>query len=423
MWADESVFYHIYPIGFCGAPSFNNFVSEPRFRLSKVYDWVPHLKQLGVNAIYFGPLMESSSHGYDTKDYFMVDRRLGSNEDLKKLVSHLHQNGIRVVIDGVFNHVGRDFFAFEDVKQSVSYSKYCSWFKLNFNSNNHYDDGFCYEGWDGCDDLIKLVLTNPEVKNHIFAAVLKWIDEFDIDGLRLDVAHYLPLRFLHELKQICLQRKKDFWLMGEMVFGNYCRLVNSHALDSCTNYELYKGLHSSCNNRNMFELSHTLDRQFGNRGIYNGVNLYNFLDNHDVSYISSKIKDSKQIKVLYALLFTLPGIPSIYYGSEWGQKGVRSRSDSEVRPYFLSPKDNDISLHISWWAKYRQNNKALCYGGYQELETRRDLLVFRREYKGQHIDFAANIGNETQKVLHLEQEKLINPYEMVILSQNNMQKS
>lgn len=415
MWADESVFYHIYPIGFCGAPAFNNFISEPRFRLSKICDWIPHLKQVGVNAIYFGPLMESSSHGYDTKDYFMIDRRLGNNEDFKKLVSDLHQEGFRVVIDAVFNHVGRDFFAFEDVKQNKSYSRYCSWFKLNFDVNNHYDDGFCYEGWDGCDELVKLVVTNPQVKNHIFEAVSKWIDEFDIDGLRLDVAHYLPISFLHELKQVCLQRKKDFWLMGEMVFGNYCRLVNSHALNSCTNYELYKALHSSCNNQNMFELSHTLNRQFGSQGIYRGINLYSFLDNHDVSYISSKVKDPRQIKVLYALLMTLPGIPAIYYGSEWGQKGVRSRCDSEVRPYFLEPENNDLSQHISWWAKYRQSNKALCYGDYQELETRRDLLVFRREYKGQQFDFAANIGNETQKVLHFGQEKLINPYKMVIL--------
>lgn len=416
MWADKSSFYHIYPLGFCGAPQENDYSSVCSSRLFKVYDWLPHLKKLGVNAVYFGPIFEAGTHGYDTKDYFRIDRRLGDNQDFKALVKKMHLAGIKVVLDGVFNHVGRDFFAFEDVKYHKTSSRYCSWFKLNFNSDNRYRDGFCYEGWDGCDNLVKLNLTNPEVKEYLLRAVAYWIDEFDIDGLRLDVAHYLSPIFLHELRQMCLSRKSDFWLMGEMVFGNYNRLVNSRMLHSCTNYELYKALHSSCNNDNLFELAHTLDRQFGSTGVYNGHNLYSFIDNHDVSRIASLIKNPCQLKPLYGLLFTLPGIPSIYYGSEWGAIGVRERSDSEVRSSFNTPEFNDLTTHIAWWANYRNHSEILAYGQYQELEVRRELLVFRRYIESKELVFAVNISAESQQIQYQKHDFYILPYSIELIN-------
>ncbi len=415
MWADKSVFYHIYPIGFCGAPLCNDFNAAPQFRLSKLYDWLPHLHSLGINAIYLGPIFESDSHGYDTKDYFQIDRRLGSAEDFKLLVQKLHSEGIRIVLDAVFNHVGRNFWAFEDVRLHKSNSHYCSWFRLNFDQNNHYNDGFCYEGWDGCDNLVKLNLTNPEVKAYLLSAVAQWIDEFDIDGLRLDVAHYLNSGFLHELHQMCKSRKSDFWLMGEMVFGNYCRLVNSRMLNSCTNYELYKALHSSCNDTNMFELSYTLGRQFAAGGVYEGLQLYSFLDNHDVSRIATKLKNQSQLKPLYGLLFTLPGIPSIYYGSEWGATGDRDRNDSEVRPEFILPQHSDLGSHIAWWAQYRRQSDVLAFGSYKELYVSSSMLCFRREHNSQALEIAVNISPEPQTAYLKGQEIVVPPYEIILL--------
>lgn len=415
MWAKTSFFYHIYPLGFCGAPLANDFVSAPGFRLNKVYDWLSHLHRLGINALYLGPVFESSTHGYDIQDYALIDRRLGDNVNFKQLVKDLHYNGIKVVIDAVFNHVGRDFFAFRDVCQHRQSSKYCSWFKLDFSHNNHFNDGFCYEGWDGCDNLVKLNLSNPEVRKYLLSVAEGWIDEFDIDGLRLDVAHYLPVKFLRELKQVCSLRKNDFWLMGEVVLGNYSRLVNSSMLDSCTNYELYHALHTSFNNKNLIKLAQTLERQFGKNGIYSKHCLYNFLDNHDVNRIASQIKNEQQLKVLYALMFTLPGIPSLYYGSEWGAKGRISISDSDVRTCFSSPQNNDLSRYISSLAEIRAKSPALLGGEFRLLDVKKEIIVFERVCRFQRIVIAANICSEEQKIIVDNNEINLFPYSIELI--------
>lgn len=397
MWADESVFYHIYPLGFCGAEKVNDFAAEPRPRLRKILSWIPHLCDLGINAVYLGPVFESAAHGYDTADYFWVDRRLGTNQDLKDVVSALHNQGIKVILDGVFNHVGRHFWAFEDLRRKGRASRYCSWFFLDFTKDNGYRDGFCYEGWDGCDDLVKLNLRHPEVSAHLFAAIETWIKEFDIDGLRLDVAHYLDKNFLKNLRRRCRSLKNDFWLMGEVCFGNYRRWANPEMLDSITNYECYKGLHSSCNDHNMYELAHYLQRQYGQEnGVYRGLNLFSFLDNHDVSRIASVIHDARQLKAIYTLMFCMPGIPSLYYGSEWGIGGRRERSDDEVRPCLELKEDADLTLHIRYLIDKRKQTPALAYGDYQQVALNNELLAFIREYNGQKILVAANIGDQDQ---------------------------
>ena len=411
MWFDESVFYHIYPLGLCGAETVNDFISPPNSRLKGLNSWLNHMDNLGLNALYIGPLFESSSHGYDTKDYFMVDRRLGNNEDLKKFVEAAHQKNIKVVLDGVFNHVGRHFFAFEDVLLNKEKSRYCSWFKLNFNGNNHYNDGFCYEGWQGCDDIVKLNLKNPEVKEYLFSAIRYWIQEFDIDGIRLDSAHCLYKGFLKELHKLTKGLKEDFWLMGEVVFGKYNRWVNSEMLDSVTNYECYKGLYSSCNTYNMYEIAYSLDRQFDNEnGLYKGMNLYSFLENHDVSRIASVIKNPAQLKALYTLMFTIPGIPSLYYGGEWGLEGWREISDKEVRPALSLQEDVDLTLHLLYLIERRRYSPALAYGSYKTIDVSPDFLLFIREYGDSHVYVAINIGGDNKYFTINGQNKQLYPY-------------
>lgn len=395
MWFDESVFYHIYPLGLCGAEAVNDFGAPPVSRLPALLPWLDHIQKLGANALYIGPLFEATSHGYDTKDYFKIDRRLGTNEDFKHLVENAHQRGIKVVVDGVFNHVGRNFFAFEDVLANRENSRYCNWFRLNFDSNNHYNDGFCYEGWQGCDDIVKLNLYNAEVKAHLFAAVESWIKEFNIDGIRLDSAHCLYKGFLKELAQRVKAAKADFWLMGEVVFGDYNRWANPQMLDSATNYECYKGLYSSCNNYNMYEIAHSLERQFGReKGIYRGLNLYSFLENHDVSRIASIIKNPAHLKPLYTLMFTIPGIPSIYYGGEWGLEGWREVADAEVRPTLSLQEDTDLTLHLRYLIERRRYSPALAYGDYRTVSVSSDFLLFVREYQDSHVYVAVNIGGD-----------------------------
>ena len=282
MWAYESVFYQIYPLGFCGAPFENDGVLT--HRILKVVDWIPHMKKLGVNAVYFSPVFESDTHGYNTRDYRMVDKRLGTNEDLKEVIARLHENGIRVILDGVFNHVGRGFWAFQDVLKNRENSQYRNWFMLNFQGDSPYHDGLWYEGWEGNYDLVKLNLGNEEAVVHILESVAQWIDEFDIDGLRLDVAYCLSPEFCRRLRSFCDSRKQDFFLVGEMLHGDYKRLVGDDMLHSATNYECYKGLYSSFNSMNLFEIVHSLLRQFGpeNWTLYRGKHLLSFVDNHSI---------------------------------------------------------------------------------------------------------------------------------------------
>lgn len=232
MWAYESVFYQIYPLGFCGAPFENDGVLEHRIR--KVEEWIPHMKKLGINAVYFSPVFESDTHGYNTRDYKKLDVRLGTNEDFKQVCEKLHENGIRVVLDGVFNHVGRGFYQFQDVIRNRENSPYLNWFHINLGGNSGYNDGLWYEGWEGNYDLVKLNLQNEEVVQHIFDAVRYWVEEFQIDGLRLDVAYCLDENFVRRLRSFTDGLKEDFYLLGEMLHGDYNRMVNDAMLHSAT---------------------------------------------------------------------------------------------------------------------------------------------------------------------------------------------
>ena len=331
MWADESVFYQIYPLGFTGVPFENNgdFTGGAGQNtgdspIRKVADWIPHMEKLGINAIYFSPIFESDTHGYNTRDYRLIDRRLGTNADFKSLCEKLHAHGIRVVLDGVFNHVGRGFGPFLDVLRNRESSRYTGWFyRIAFDGDSPYHDGLWYEGWEGHYDLVKLNLRNEEVINYLLDSVGYWIDEFGIDGLRLDVAYSLDEEFIRRLRRYCDGRKQDFFLLGEMLHGDYNRLVNDSMLHSATNYECYKGLYSSFNSMNLFEINHSLLRQFGpeNWTLYKGKHMLSFVDNHDVTRVASILSDKNHLPLIYALMFGMPGIPCVYYGSEWGCLG------------------------------------------------------------------------------------------------------
>ena len=326
-WASEAIFYHIYPLGFCGAPKRNDFASAPQPRLDKIFAWLDHIQDVGATARYLGPVFESSAHGYDTADYFQVDRRLGDRGTLAALSKEIHRRGMRLVLDAVLNHVGRDFWAFRDVQSNLEHSSYRDWFAgLDLARSSPLGDPFSYESWNGHYDLVKLNLQNPAVRTHLFDAVRFWADAFEVDGLRLDAADHIAPDFLEALAPHCRSLRSDFWLMGEMVFGDYRRLANSDALDSATNYEMYKSLYSSFADRNFFEIAYALNRQSGPAGIYKDLQLYTFSDNHDVNRVASNLVSPAHLYPLYCLLFTMPGIPSVYYGSEWGIDGRRSPS-------------------------------------------------------------------------------------------------
>lgn len=389
-WYDSAVFYHIYPLGLCGCPHDNN--GETGAHFDKLNEWAEHAKRIGCNAIYIGPLFESGSHGYDTTDYRLVDRRLGTNDDFKQFVKNCHANDVKVIVDGVFNHTGRDFFAFQDIKQNRENSRYKDWYcNVNFWGNNEYNDGFSYDNWGGYNLLAKLNLWNPEVKNYHLETVKFWVDEFDIDGIRLDAADVLDFGFMKELRSFCNGLKPDFWLMGEVIHGDYSRWANNDMLHSVTNYELHKGLYSGHNDHNYFEIAHTIKRL---NGIVGDKKLYTFCDNHDVARIYSKLNNKAHMYNVAILVYTVSGIPSIYYGSEFGIPGNKENgSDWNLRPDLnladFNEKDELPALYTTL-GHLKQRFPELTYGDYRELYLTTGQFAFARCLDGRAVVTALN---------------------------------
>ncbi|SHI35837.1 Glycosidase [Clostridium cavendishii DSM 21758] len=400
-WVDKAIVYQVYPLGFCGALYRKKDDDMYVNRLSLINDeFIDHLKNIGINTIYLGPIFESSYHGYDTSNYFKIDSRLGNNNDFKNLSKKLHENNLRVILDGVFNHVGREFWAFKDVIRNRNKSKYKDWFYINFNSNNNYNDGLSYSNWEGHNELVKLNLSNVKVKEHIFNAIKYWVNEFNIDGIRLDVAYSLDREFLIEVKNLCSTLNDGLWLIGEMIHGDYNSICNKDMLDAVTNYECYKGIYSSHNDKNYFEIAYSFNRQFGNYGIYKNCDFYNFVDNHDVDRIASILKDKELINNVYAMLYTMKGKPAIYYGSEFLIEGSKKQGDEALRPNMnlkelkASANNKEVLENISKLSQIRMNNKAIQEGEYKQLFLSNNQFAFARIKDEEFIIVAFNIGEE-----------------------------
>ena len=448
-WLDDSVFYQIYPLGFCGCARENAPVDEADALasatpaaaadapapISKVADWADYLQSLGIGAVLLNPVFESDTHGYDTRDLTRIDRRLGTNADFADVCRALHDHGIRVVLDAVFNHVGRGFWAFRDVQARRWDSPYKDWFHLSFDGDSAYGDGFWYEGWEGHYELVKLNLQNPAVVDYLLDCVRGWARDFDIDGLRLDVAYSLDHGFLRRLHDVARELKPGqggLALIGETLHGDYNQLVNDAMLDSCTNYECYKGLYSSFNSVNMFEIAHSLHRQFGGDPwcIYQGKHLLSFADNHDVTRLASILTDPACVRPAYGVLFGMPGVPCLYYGSEWGTTGVKGAGDDwDLRPSFAAPEPNDLTAFIARLVAARTGrrvplagagadgvagdavgapgdvavpaaagdpaalpraSRALCHGGYRNVVITNKQLLFERAADGACVYVAVN---------------------------------
>ncbi|MBR5341024.1 MAG: alpha-amylase [Erysipelotrichaceae bacterium] len=402
-WFDETVFYHIYPLGLCGAPLHNEY-GEVVHRLNTLIPWIKHIKEIGCSGLYIGPLFESSGHGYETTDYRKMDTRLGTNDDLKEFVRLCHEEGIRVILDGVFNHTGRDFFAFKDLLEYRENSHFRDWYcNVNFWGNNEFNDGFSYDNWGGYNIMAKLNQRNPEVRDYLMDTIRFWVNEFDIDGLRLDAADVLDFDFMHALRQTAHEVKEDFWLMGEVIHGDYSRWVNERTLNSVTNYQLHKALYSAHNDHNYFEIAHTVRRHM-QMGLGNEVKLYSFVDNHDVERIYTKLRDKAHYLPVHVLLYTLPGIPSIYYGSEYGIEGKKERySDDSIRPCLdlneLEKIDNGCIELIKALGRIHANESALWYGDYEELQLTTTKYAFSR---GDIIVTVNNDCNDTTFDLNID---------------------
>ena len=406
-WYDKATFYHMYPLGMTGSPFANPYpVSDGAAdgtnrdvsadsRMDELMLWIPYLESLHISAIYIGPLFESSTHGYDTRDFRLIDRRLGTNVSFRSFVDCCHEHGIRVVVDGVFNHTGREFFAFRDLQAHRDQSPYARWYRnVNFGWGSPLGDSFGYESWHGIWELPCLNHGNPEVRNYLLDTVRFWVQEFDIDGIRLDCAGDLSFEFMQELRRLANEIKPEFWLMGEVIHGEYARWVNPQMLHSVTNYEMHKSIYSAHNDHNYFELAHNVRRLEAV-----GRDLYTFVDNHDEDRIASKLNNLANLFPVYQLLFTLPGIPSVYYGSEWGIEGKRSRTSDEVlRPALnlsdMLGKAPELASHIAALGKIHTENDAFHNGSYKELLLTNRQYAFSRS--GEHGTVISAVNNDEQ---------------------------
>lgn len=392
-WYDQAVFYHIYPLGLCDCSHENH--GEEGHCFEKLKAWADHVKEIGCTAIYIGPLFQSEGHGYETTDYRRVDNRLGTNDEFKDYVKHCHEIGLKVIVDGVFNHTGRSFFAFQDLLKNRESSPYRDWYcNVNFWGNNEYNDHFSYDNWGGYNLLVKLNLWNPIVRDYHFDTIRFWVSEFDIDGIRLDAADVLEHEFMRQLRGVCDSLKPEFWLMGEVIHGDYSRWANGQMLHSVTNYELHKGLYSGHNDHNYFEIAHSVRRLLG---ICGNVKLYTFVDNHDVARIMSKLNNKEHIYNVMMLDYTLPGIPSLYYGSEFGIEAQKEwGSDWNLRPcleladYADAIENNPVTALIAQLGKIHADYPELSLGEYKELTLTTRQYSFARIYNGKAVITALN---------------------------------
>ncbi len=403
-WASRAIFYHIYPLGFFGAPR-RNAGGDPVPRLAELRRWYDHIAGLGVTAIYIGPLFESVSHGYDTTDYFSVDRRLGDNNLLREIVDELHQRGIKVVLDGVFHHTGREFFAFQDIRRNGRDSAYRDWYFTNWAADSDYSDGFAYESWEGYQSLPKLNLGNPATRNYVFEVARNWLSDYHIDGWRLDVAEYVDPEFWWEFRRACKSANPESFLFGELVYGDYRKWIAPDLLDSGTNYQLYKSFVNAFNTNNLHELRAVMERaSHPEWGVYKDLSLLNFLGNHDVTRILSLLKNPRNIYPALIMLMTAPGIPCLYYGDEVGMQGVKNHDDSALRQPMPSPGDtwpdsgHDLYRETARLAGLRQAHPALTFGSFMTLDVGPTTFAYLRQQSREWAIAALNTGTKPARL-------------------------
>ncbi len=405
-WFNESCIYHTYPLGMLGVKDDHRENGVPPVnRIGELNGWIPYLKTMGIDTLFLGPIFESEYHGYDTIDYHRIDRRLGSWEDMTAVSRMYSTSGIRLILDGVFNHVGKEFFAFQDILVNGESSVYKEWFFIDLSRPTAYEP-FSYQCWEGHPELVELNLGNQALKDYLFGAVRRWILDFDISGIRLDVAYHLDHDFMRELKSVCREIKDDFILLGEVIHGDYHTYMQEGMLDSVTNYECYKGLYSSHNEQNCYEIAYSLKRQFSQGGLYEGAPLYNFVDNHDVNRVASLLQDPRYLYTLYILLMTMPGVPSLYYGSEQGLEGMRTEfSDEPLRPRMRMgfSRDTELLSHISKLIGLRKGDKSLMCGDYREIALNNTYLGYSRSCDTDETLILINISGEP---IHIQLEEV-----------------
>jgi len=353
----------VYPLGFTGAepaalPGAATGSAGVRHRLPALGNWLDYMIELGCNGLLLGPIFAAETHGYDTIDHFRIDPRLGDDEDFDRLVAQAAERGVRIVLDGVFNHVGRQFpplvaaqAALAADGQAAAGTPAARWFKPDAATGD-------FEVFEGHSHLVELNHDEPDVIAYVTEVMRYWLGR-GASGWRLDAAYAVPAPFWRAVLAGVRQDFPEAWFLGEMIHGDYAGYAASAGLDSVTQYETWKAIWSSLENRNFYELDHALARHnaFCDAGLLPQV----FVGNHDVTRLASAISEPALHGHALAILFTMPGIPSVYYGDEQAFRGLkehRAGGDDEIRPAFPA---SPAGLAPYGWPTYRLHQRLIGF--------------------------------------------------------------
>lgn len=382
-WVEHAVWWHVYPLGFVGAEKDALPADAPPVhRLAHLTAWLDYAVGLGASGLMLGPVFASETHGYDTVDHFRVDPRLGDDADLDALLAAAHERGLRVVLDGVFNHVGRGFAAFQQVLAEGPGSSAESWFRLTWPDGAGPGTEPDYVDFEGHHALVTLDHDAPVVMDHVLAVMAHWLDR-GVDGWRLDAAYAVPTRFWADVVSRIREAYPEAYVFGEVLHGDYVATVAEAGFDAVTQYELWKAIWSSLNDGNFFELAWALERH---NGFLEHFAPLTFVGNHDVTRIASRLTDERHLTHALVLLFTLGGTPAVYAGDEQALLGVkeeRAGGDDAIRPVF-PPEPTE--LRLGGWDVYdlhteliglRRRNAWLHRARTETLTCTNTQLVYR----------------------------------------------
>ncbi|WP_432506981.1 alpha-amylase family protein [Kineococcus arenarius] len=377
-WVRDAIWWHVYPLGATGA--FPDAGPADASRLLRLLPWLDHVRELGTNGLLLGPVFASSTHGYDTVDHFRVDPRLGTEDDFDRLVAACRERGLRLLLDGVFNHVGREHPAFQRVLREGAAAPTAGWFRLRWPHGDGPAAVPVHDDFEGHGDLVALEHANPEVADLVVDVMTHWLAR-GADGWRLDAAYAVPPQRWAPVLERVRERFPGAYVVGEVIHGDYAGTVATSGMDSVTQYELWKAVWSSLNEANLHELAWTLSRH---DGFLETFAPFTFVGNHDVTRIASRLDDERHLAHALAVLMTVGGTPAVYAGDEHAFRGVkeeRAGGDDAVRPP-LPPTPADLSPL-----------------GLPTFHLHQELIGLRRRHRWLHDARTA--------VLHVENERLV----------------
>ncbi|MEV4299265.1 alpha-amylase family protein [Microbispora rosea] len=395
-WSDHAIWWHVYPLGFTGAPLTAAPEGAPvRHRLRRLESWLDYAVNLGCSGLQLGPIFASETHGYDTVDHFRIDPRLGDDDDFDHLVAQARRRGLRVLLDGVFNHVGRGFPVFTRALAEGPDSPAARWFRPG-------DGAGGFAVFEGHDQLVALNHAEPAVLDHVVRVMGHWLDR-GASGWRLDAAYTVPRAFWREAVTRVRRQHPDAWFAGEVIHGDYAAYVTEGGLDSVTQYELWKAIWSSLNDGNFFELAWALDRHNGLLEVFAPMT---FVGNHDVTRLASRLTDPRHLGHALAVLFTVGGVPSLYYGDEQALPGVkeeRAGGDDAIRPAFPDGPDGLASHGMPVYRLHqrliglRRRHPWLVRARTKVEHVANRALALRSEGAAEEVVTLLNIGDDAYR--------------------------